>query len=215
MLNQEKGNTLFQKILTLVEWALLFLVGGNPLQHAHLEGSGLFCGESQAGRSWWGIAFHNPHREGGEMKAQVLLTAFVVLVVCTACAGAAAAPVPTPTPVGTPDPVWADLLKGLGENVWVCLKSETQFEARIPTGQLTVVNFHWVNTADGMRIHTARVTEETLTREGLGEYETFLFDSEVALGEFARVVVHVEIGSREWELWFPVGWCAPPTASQL
>ena len=157
------------------------------------------------------------------MKTRTLLLVVAVLVLtCTACAEVVAAPVatptptktltvvPLPTPVGTPDPVWDVLEEGLRENVWVCLKSDMQFEARVPTGQLTVVNFHWVNTADGIRIHTVRVTEETLKIEGLAEFEAFLFDSEVALDEFARVVVYIEVGNREFEFWFPVEMCPQP-----
>jgi len=155
--------------------------------------------------------------------------------VCTACAPVVAAPVPTgpasggptptktpkpelvtaPEPAATPDPLWVDLLAGLQKNVRVCLVNAQQFDARIPTGIMVAASFHWISTSDGVRAHTIRVTEETLTKEGLAEYETFLFDSEVALSGFERVVVHIEIGSRWWELWFPVGMCPPPTASQL
>ncbi len=159
-------------------------------------------------------------------KAQVLLLALAVLLLCTACAGVGVAPAPTPTstkaptavplptPVGTPDSVWNDLQAGLRRNVVVCLVNTHRFEARVPTGQLTVVNLHWVNTADGIRIHTVRVIEETLTKEGLAEFKTFLFDSEVALDEFARVVVHIGIGNQEFEFWFPVETCPLQTPAQ-
>ena len=153
------------------------------------------------------------------MKAKLLLAIAVLVLTCTACAGAAAAPEPTPTktpravplptPAGTPDPVWNTLQAGLWKNVWVCLKSERQFEAHIPTGMMIAVNFHWVTMSDGIRIHTVRVVEETLKREDLGEFEIFLFDSLVDLDGFERVVVHIEIGNREFEFWFPVEMCPP------
>lgn len=148
------------------------------------------------------------------MKAQLLLAMGVLVVLCTACAGAAAAPgaapalVPIPTLEATPDPLWVSLCTELRENVRVCVVDSWRFEARLLTGSVVSTKFYWVGT-DPVRIHTAEATERV--REGpIGEYGIFVFDSTTDLTKYARVTIHIEVESREFEFGFPIEACPPP-----